>query len=254
MAILERIIDKDLLGEFLAGLKRSFAAKSHTHDYLPLSGGTLTGSLTGKYIVGTWLQATASNHSASKQSRVVVQDPTGWLYSRTPDELRADIGAASTSVATAESDGLMSAEDKKKLDSSGGGSNAPTLVPDVFELEDLAVQGGEFENAGEGWNTFEFPEPFDAPPLVLAQCEGYGVDVKGVQRDRFLYRVTGAVSTGGLNVSKANYYVHTRASTSTSYMVQASLVTDVSAGGSGGSAGVADAVAVRWTAIEKGGE
>lgn len=217
MAILERIIDKDLLGEFLAGLKRSFAAKSHTHDYLPLSGGTLSGDLTGKYITGTWLQATAYNHSTSKQSKVVVQDSGGWLYSRTPDELRADIGAASTSVATAESDGLMSAEDKKKLDSSGGGSNAPTLVPDVFEIEDLAVQGGEFENAGEGWNTFEFPEPFGAPPLVLAQCEGYGVDVKGVTAERFLYMVTQATSSSGTS-------------------------------------GVADAVTVRWAAMEKGGE
>lgn len=109
-----------------AKAKEAFAAKSHTHDYLPLSGGTLAGNLTGKYIAGTWLQATASNHSASKQSRVVVQDPSGWLYSRTPDELRADIGAASTSAATASAAGLMSAADKAKLDGlsdSGGGGD-----------------------------------------------------------------------------------------------------------------------------------
>ena len=66
------LIDKGLLGEFLSGLKSLFAAKSHTHDYLPLAGGTLSGNLTGKYITGTWLQATAYNHSASKQSKVVV--------------------------------------------------------------------------------------------------------------------------------------------------------------------------------------
>lgn len=109
-----------------AKAKEAFAAKSHTHDYLPLSGGALTGNLTGKYIAGTWLQATAANHSASKQSRVVVQDPSGWLYSRTPDELRSDIGAASTSAATASAAGLMSAADKAKLDGlsdSGGGGD-----------------------------------------------------------------------------------------------------------------------------------
>lgn len=107
-----------------AKAKEAFAAKSHTHDYLPLSGGALTGNLTGKYITGTWLQATASNHSTAKQSRVVVQDSSGWLYSRTPDELRSDIGAAPASAATQTAAGLMSAEDKKKLDGlsdSGGG-------------------------------------------------------------------------------------------------------------------------------------
>lgn len=262
MAILEKIIDKDLLGEFLSGLKSLFAAKSHTHDYLPLSGGTLTGNLTGKYIVGTWLQATALNHSASKQSRVVVQDSSGLLYSRTPDELRADIGAASTSVATAEADGLMSAEDKKKLDSGGGGSSAPTLVSDVFELEDLSVQGGVFENAGEGWNTFTFPESFDAPPLVLAQCEGYGVEVKGVTAERFLYMVTQATSSSGssktLYYGKSSQYrlsgIVATSDSAGSYWTNQGSFTVLTAAGSSGTAGVAEKVAVRWAAIEKGGE
>lgn len=119
-----KALDSDGISALWSKAKERFAAKSHTHDYLPLSGGTLTGSLTGKYITGTWLQATASNHSAGKQPRAVVQDSGGWLYSRTPDELRADIGAASTSTATQTAAGLMSAEDKKKLDElsdSGGG-------------------------------------------------------------------------------------------------------------------------------------
>ena len=169
---------------------------------------------------------------------------------------------AAKDVATAEADGLMSAEDKKKLDSSGGGSNAPTLVPDVFELEDLAVQGGEFENAGEGWNTFEFPEPFDAPPLVLAQCEGYGVEVKGVTAERFLYMVTQATSSSGS--SKTLYYgnsrqyglsgiVATSDSAGYSWTNQGSF-TVLTAAGSSGTSGVADAVTVRWAAMEKGGE
>ena len=164
---------------------------------------------------------------------------------------------ATRDVATASANGLMSAADKAKLDGlSGGGSDELllALLSDTRELEGLTVQGGEFANAGEGWNTFTFPEPFDGVPLVLAQADGYGVDVKGVQEDRFLYMVTQAAGSGGLSVSKADYYVHTRASTSASYMVQASLVTDVSAGGSGGSAGVADAVPVRWAAIEREGE
>ena len=65
--------------------------KTLVSGYLPISGGTLTGNLTGKYITGTWLQGTADNHCANKQNKVVVQDPSGWLYHRTLAELRSDI-------------------------------------------------------------------------------------------------------------------------------------------------------------------
>lgn len=61
---------------------------------LPLSGGTLTGNLTGKYITGTWLQSTANNHLGSKPPKVCVQDASGRVYHRTTEELRDDLGAA----------------------------------------------------------------------------------------------------------------------------------------------------------------
>lgn len=64
------------------------------NTYLPLTGGELTGNLTGKYLTGTWLQGTASNHHGSKQDKVVVQDSSGWLYHRTLAELLSDLGAA----------------------------------------------------------------------------------------------------------------------------------------------------------------
>ena len=60
---------------------------------LPLSGGTLTGDLIGKYITGTWLRATAPNAMTTKPPRVCVQDSSGWVYSRTPDQLRDDLNA-----------------------------------------------------------------------------------------------------------------------------------------------------------------
>lgn len=66
--------------------------KSLVAGYLPLTGGTLTGNLTGRYITGTWLQGTASNHHSTKQNKVVVQDASGWLYHRTLDEFRGDLG------------------------------------------------------------------------------------------------------------------------------------------------------------------
>lgn len=63
-------------------------------DYLPLSGGTLTGNLYGQYLVGTWLQTTADTHLGSKPPKVAVLDASGWVYYRTPEELFQDIGAA----------------------------------------------------------------------------------------------------------------------------------------------------------------
>ena len=70
------------------------AASSHTHDYLPLSGGTLTGNLTGRYITGTWLQTTSVGDKAGNFATI---DGDGWVYYRTPTETRTDIGAAAAS-------------------------------------------------------------------------------------------------------------------------------------------------------------
>lgn len=68
------------------------ANSSHTHNYLPLSGGTLTGNLTGKYITGTWLQNTSNSDLNATPSKYVVQDDSGWLYYRTLAETKSDLG------------------------------------------------------------------------------------------------------------------------------------------------------------------
>ena len=64
---------------------------------LPLSGGTLTGNLIGKYITGTWLQATDAGHLATTPTKIPVFDDKGWIYYRTPAEILKDIGASSGS-------------------------------------------------------------------------------------------------------------------------------------------------------------
>lgn len=79
------------------------AASDHTHSYLPLSGGTLTGNLTGKYITGTWLQTTATGDKAGRFATI---DNDGWIYYRTASEVASDIGAvtADTFVAYTEAE------------------------------------------------------------------------------------------------------------------------------------------------------
>lgn len=64
------------------------AASSHTHSYLPLSGGTLTGNLTGQYITGTWLQTTSAGDKAGNFATI---DGDGWIYYRTPTEVVTDL-------------------------------------------------------------------------------------------------------------------------------------------------------------------
>lgn len=74
------------------------APTNHNHNslYLSLSGGTLTGDLTGKYIIGTWLQTTAASDLNKTPLKIAVLDNSGWVYYRTPAEILGDIGAAAS--------------------------------------------------------------------------------------------------------------------------------------------------------------
>ena len=79
-----------------------YAAASHNHDssYLKLSGGKLTGNLEGKYITGTWLKTTDATALGSAATKICVLDGSGWIYYRTPEQIRSDIGvpAADTAI------------------------------------------------------------------------------------------------------------------------------------------------------------
>ena len=55
---------------------------------LPISGGTLTGTLNGKYISGTWLQTTEVSDKAGDFATI---DSDGWIYKRTASEVNEDI-------------------------------------------------------------------------------------------------------------------------------------------------------------------
>ena len=61
-------------------------------DFCVTGATTLDGNLTGKYITGTWLQNTAATDLNNTPSKVAVLDNLGWIYSRTPNELKSDMG------------------------------------------------------------------------------------------------------------------------------------------------------------------
>lgn len=61
--------------------------------YLPMTGGKLTGNLEAKYITGTWLKSTDAGHQTTPATKVPVFDSSGWLYWRSPAELKSDMNA-----------------------------------------------------------------------------------------------------------------------------------------------------------------
>lgn len=147
----------------------------------------------------------------------------------------------------------LTAQLVKKIEASGSSGATQPLVPDTFELEDLSIQMGSFQNAGEGWNAFTFPSSFEAIPVVYATSEGYSIAVKDVTEEGFSYQLT-TVSTVSAT-SKTLYavsnsgvvYAKKPGASSTAFSVL------TSAGGSG-EASVGDAATIRYVAIEKGGE
>lgn len=85
---------------------------------LDKTGGTLTGNLTGKYITGTWLQTTAATDLNKAPPKVAVLDASGWVYYRTLDELKTDLGVTSS--------GSGSGSSMKAMESIGGYLGIPT--------------------------------------------------------------------------------------------------------------------------------
>ena len=52
----------------------------------------LNGNVNGNYLTGTWLQSTAATDLGKTAQKVAVLDNNGWVYYRSPAELKADMG------------------------------------------------------------------------------------------------------------------------------------------------------------------
>ena len=85
---------------------------------------TLDGNLTGKYITGTWLQTTAATDLNNTPPKVAVLDNSGWIYSRTPNELKSDMGLATSNI-------TLSVNDNRLKDFSYTAKYVP-VIPAVF--------------------------------------------------------------------------------------------------------------------------
>lgn len=118
---------------------------------LNFPGGTLTGNLTvgsakiqtNGYVIGTWLQTTAGNASSTAMSKVCVQSPDGWIYTRTLDQLRNDMNAASKDEVVTAANGSL------KVTLSG------TSVDKTLAQIETALNAGRHVYLVEGINVYQ---------------------------------------------------------------------------------------------------
>ena len=91
--------------------------RSKWNAMVPLAGGTMTGNLkvgsasigTNGYIQGTWLQTTASIHLGNAPPDYPVLSG-GWIYSRTADEMKSDLGIKNITISTSDPSGGSSGD------------------------------------------------------------------------------------------------------------------------------------------------
>lgn len=128
---------------------------------LDKTGGTLTGNLTGKYITGTWLQTTAATDLNKAPPKVAVLDASGWVYYRTLDELKTDLGVTSS--------GSGSGSSMKALESIGGYLGIPTA--------DIPTNGIIYVHISDGGdNTGGDPQMYEGTLKIEAGVVAGGGD------------------------------------------------------------------------------
>ena len=128
----------------------NYATKTDLENYLPLSGGTLTGNLSGKYITGTWLQTTAANDLGKAPTKYGVIDNSGWLYTRTLAETKSDLGIPTKTSELTNDSGYLSnvAITSSSSGTKNVGGKAGTVPEDLGDGAVYKLRGTE--NIGLG--------------------------------------------------------------------------------------------------------
>ena len=90
---------------------------------------TINGNLTGKYLTGTWLQTTAATDLNSTPPKVAVLDNSGWIYSRTPKELKSDMGLSKIFI-------------------------SQSITPKGWDMPANSSRGGEIEGIFKGYEGY----------------------------------------------------------------------------------------------------
>lgn len=98
-------------------------------DFRVTGATTLDGNLTGKYLTGTWLQTTAATDLNSTPPKVAVLDNSGWIYSRTPSDLKSDMGLSKIFI-------------------------SQTITPKGWNMPANSSRGGDIEGTFKGYEGY----------------------------------------------------------------------------------------------------
>lgn len=144
---------------------------------LDKTGGTLTGNLTGKYITGTWLQTTEATDLGRVPGKIAVLDDSGWVYYRTPAELKSDIAASASGADNIESKGTTGVWTWRKW------ASGIAEMWAVFEAESLAIDEawgslyfGTWMRNAINVSARNYPFAFVETPTISATYMGGGSD------------------------------------------------------------------------------
>ena len=143
--------------------------KSVLSGKMDKAGGTFTGNVSGRYFTGTWLQTTEATDLGRVPGKIAVLDECGWVYYRTPAELKSDIAASASGVDYIESQGTTGVWTWRKW------ASGTAELWGVFSADSLAVDTawgsvyyGTWMHLAVNKSGREYPFAFTDTPVVIA--------------------------------------------------------------------------------------
>ena len=141
------------------------------------AGGTFTGNVSGRYFTGTWLQTTEATDLGRVPGKIAVLDESGWVYYRTPAELKSDIAASASGADYIESKGTTGVWTWRKW------ASGIAEMWAVFGAESLAIDEawgslyfGTWMRSDINVSARNYPFSFVETPTVSATYMGGGSD------------------------------------------------------------------------------
>ena len=141
------------------------------------SGGTFTGNVSGKYFTGTWLRTTEATDLGRVPGKIAVLDESGWVYYRTPAELKSDIAASASGVDYIESQGTTGVWTWRKW-ASGTAELWAVFGADTLAIDEAwgSLYFGTWMRSDVNVSARKYPFAFVDTPTINATYMGGGSD------------------------------------------------------------------------------